>query len=115
MKKIAVFFIVIGFIKLFACNGDCLSCHPTLKKNILSDERHKPMLTCIECHKDNAGTSECGEDCFACHSMKKINDSGISQHSVVKDCRECHLKTDNVLAMPKEQTKMPTLMDFLEN
>lgn len=77
---------------LLACTGDCLSCHPSLQKNIQTDLRHKPMLTCINCHGVNpSAMAECGNDCFACHSMAKIN-NGVKEHEVIQGCKDCHTK-----------------------
>lgn len=78
---------------LWACSGDCLSCHPTL--NLESDVRHKSMATCITCHsaeslsQSNMGAA-CGQDCFACHEAGKITQSGIKEHGVINECIACH-------------------------
>ena len=87
--------IFIGILVLaqwaWACSGDCLSCHPSLAENILTDERHKPMLTCKTCHEnEEAGMSECGKDCFACHDIAKI-DKTVREHDVIESCRNCHM------------------------
>lgn len=83
----------------YSCSGDCLSCHPKLQDTIMSDERHKPMLNCIGCHKEEStGTDECGKDCFACHRVDSI-DNSIKEHEVITTCRDCHtsLETDSIL------------------
>jgi len=115
MKKFLIFIIFNTFIYLYACSGDCLSCHPKLKDNILQDTRHKPMLGCISCHKDNSRMSECGEDCFSCHDIKKIVSSGVSEHNVIRECRDCHMKVDEVIILPPQQSSVPTLIDLLKN
>ena len=80
-------------LTLFACTGDCLTCHPNLVPTIDQDQRHKPMLTCIKCHSANPNAmADCGSDCFACHPMSKINGLGIKEHNVIQGCRDCHVK-----------------------
>lgn len=116
MKSVLMFITFGIFAYLYACSGDCLSCHPILKKDILQDLRHKPMLGCISCHKDNTRMSECGEDCFSCHEIKKIESSGVIEHKVIRECRDCHIKVDEVMILPlPEQSSVPTLMDLLQN
>lgn len=92
MKKILLFLTILTSI-LFACTGDCLTCHPALVPTIKEDTRHKAMLTCINCHSaDPNSMAECGSDCFECHSMAKINKPNIREHDVIQDCRDCHMK-----------------------
>lgn len=75
----------------WACSGDCLSCHPSLAETILTDARHKPMLTCKRCHaEEEGGMSECGKDCFSCHDIEKI-DKSVREHDVIESCRNCHM------------------------
>jgi len=74
---------------LFACTGDCFSCHQNLLKNI--DSNHKPMLLCKKCHQKSSGVSQCGADCFECHSEESIS-RDIVEHQVIDNCRDCHLK-----------------------
>jgi hypothetical protein len=91
--KFLTLLVLLAGTSLFACTGDCLTCHPSLLATINSDERHKPMLTCIECHAANSDSmAECGSDCFSCHSMEKIDKANISEHRVIRQCRECHLQ-----------------------
>lgn len=98
---------------LLACSGDCLSCHPKLTKTILSDARHKPMLSCIACHKnENSGVSECGKDCFSCHDAQKI-DQNIQEHKVIQECRACHMNIPKGLELPQESSSESTLQDML--
>ena len=89
---------VISFfvLSLIACTGDCLTCHPKLVPTIDSDERHKPMLTCIECHSPEPNSmAECGDDCFGCHSISKIESAGVAEHMVIRECRDCHVEKAN--------------------
>lgn len=95
-----------------------MSCHPALLKTIDTDLRHKPMLSCIKCHSpDPAKMADCGSDCFACHSMEKIDRANVSEHTVIRECRDCHMKMKiqlDVNTLPKGQSVMPTLRDFLK-
>ncbi len=97
----------------FGCSGDCLSCHPALQKNIMSDERHKPMLTCIACHKnEEGGISECGKDCFACHQVEKI-DKSVKEHRVIDSCRNCHMNVPKTLESLPKSSSDTTMHDLL--
>ncbi|MBU1657910.1 hypothetical protein KKG72_02525 [bacterium] len=102
---------------LFACTGDCLSCHPDLVPTINEDDRHRPMLTCISCHSaDPNKMADCGADCFACHSMKKINGAGVKEHDVIQGCRDCHVGADEKLfdiSNTFNQSNKESLKDFL--
>jgi len=97
---------------LLACTGDCMTCHPKLVPTIHEDARHKPMLTCINCHSaDPNKMADCGADCFACHSMKKINSANVREHDVIQGCRDCHVgaiekifDTSNSLNQSKEES-----------
>jgi hypothetical protein len=102
-----------------ACTGDCMTCHPNLMKNINTDMRHKPMLTCINCHSANPNSmAECGSDCFACHPVEKIEKANITEHKVIRECRDCHMKMKvriDINTIPQGQSSMPTLRDFLKH
>lgn len=92
MKFLTALVFIAGNL-LFACSGDCLTCHPALLPAINSDDRHKPMLTCIECHSaDPDSMAECGSDCFSCHSVEKIEKVNVKEHRVIRECRDCHLQ-----------------------
>jgi len=118
MQKIFISNVVFILLTLFgwACSGDCLSCHPALAKNILSDERHKPMLGCKKCHlKEEGGLSECGKDCFSCHPIEKI-DKSVKEHEVIESCRSCHMKMPATLEVtPKSSSDQGTMYDLLLN
>jgi len=116
MKKLVAISIFLT-ASLFACTGDCLTCHPALKPTILTDLRHKPMLTCINCHSANPSSmAECGNDCFACHPMAKIN-NGVKEHEVIQGCKNCHVKMKQELldiTNPRDQSRASEpLRDFL--
>ena len=104
-------------IALMACTGDCLTCHPKLVPTINEDLRHKPMLTCINCHSANPNSmAECGSDCFGCHSIEKIEKPNIKEHEVIRKCRDCHLEMQNEaldITRPLEQSFQKPLKEFL--
>lgn len=111
-------FLLLFLFPLWGCTGDCMSCHPALQKTIDTDLRHKPMLTCVKCHNpDPSKMGDCGSDCFACHSQAKIEGVNVKEHMVIRECRECHMKMKTKIeidTLPKGQSVMPTLRDFLK-
>ena len=118
MKSIVIILTLLSF-KLFACTGDCLTCHPALLPTINEDERHKPMLGCIECHTaDLNSMAECGSDCFSCHPIEKIEKPGIKQHKVIRECRDCHLQLKKEMfgfSLDPGQSHEKPLKEFLLN
>ncbi|MCK9372764.1 MAG: hypothetical protein M0P91_06175 [Sulfuricurvum sp.] len=115
MKRILL---ILGWsIGVWACTGDCMTCHPALLKNIEHDSRHKAMQTCIRCHTANPEKmADCGSDCFACHPVAKIEGIRVAEHQVIRECRDCHMKRNAVLNVdtkPKGVSAMPTLRDFI--
>ena len=84
--------LLVSFIfTLFACTGDCLSCHQKLAPTINTDVRHMPMLTCIRCHAPNLNSkAECGANCYACHPMSKLRKAKVIEHEVIQECIDCH-------------------------
>ncbi len=109
-------FIFTFSLGVFACTGDCLTCHPNLVPTIEEDNRHKPMLTCINCHSpDPNKMADCGADCFACHPISKINGLGIKEHNIIQECRDCHVKLKKELfgiAVKGESTLKDTLFNL---
>lgn len=105
------------FATLYACTGDCLTCHPKLLPTIQKDPRHKPMLGCIECHSaDPNAMAECGSECFTCHPVEKVENIGVKEHEVIRGCRDCHVQIKEALsdiATPRDQSVMPPLKDLL--
>lgn len=115
MKRVFLLLLV-SFSTLLACTGDCLSCHPKLVPTINDDARHKPMLTCITCHKPDANSmADCGSDCFACHPVSKITQVGVKEHDVIITCRNCHMEIEKSLQLdlPAQQSEKETLKEFL--
>ena len=107
----------ITITSLMACTGDCLTCHPKLIPTINEDLRHKPMLTCINCHSaDPNSMAECGSDCFGCHRVEKIEKVDVKEHDIIRTCRDCHLEMENealdITGISGQSTQKP-LKDFL--
>ncbi len=104
-------------LSLFACTGDCLTCHPKLVPTINEDLRHKPMLTCIKCHSAEPNSmAECGDDCFSCHPMSKINAANVREHDVIQSCVDCHVKANEMLfdtSNSFDQSSSGSLREFL--
>ena len=118
MKHLII--LVFFTLSLFACTGDCLTCHPKLVPTINEDLRHKPMLTCINCHSaDPNSMAECGDDCFSCHPMEKINKANVREHDVIQACRDCHVGEIEKIFDPSISSDQShsdnTLKDFLIN
>ncbi len=113
MKIVILLLLIYSF--LVACTGDCLTCHPKLLPTIGTDTRHKPMLTCINCHSANPQKmADCGSDCFACHSIEKIEKPNVKEHGVIRGCRDCHVKLkQELLTPPLQQSHEQPLRDFL--
>ncbi|QOY51515.1 hypothetical protein [Candidatus Sulfurimonas baltica] len=113
------YLVLMAFLTLsvFACTGDCLTCHPNLVPTINEDLRHKPMLTCINCHSaDPNKMADCGADCFACHPMSKINASNVREHDVIQGCRDCHVGEKEKLfdfSNSFDQSHSATLKEFI--
>ena len=110
-----IILILTAYLSLFACTGDCLTCHPKLVPTINTDLRHKPMLTCIKCHSANpVKMADCGSDCFSCHSIEKIEKPHVKEHEVIRGCRDCHMKLkEEMLSAPAQQSKQQPLKQFL--
>ena len=115
MKNIMI--ILLFTVNLLACTGDCMTCHPKLIPTIDEDLRHKPMLTCINCHTAEPNTmAECGDDCFSCHPMSKINKPNLREHDVIQACRDCHVGEKEKMfdaASTFDQSRNESLKDFL--
>ena len=97
MFKQSIFLLFFTFLNLFACDGDCIKCHPTLIKSGSLDKNHKILAKCIDCHKITSNDlmrmgSLCGQDCWECHSVKKVMSIKIKEHQVLDKCINCHEK-----------------------
>ncbi len=90
---------VLIFLKifLFACEGDCMACHPDLLKKGKLDKEHQILKTCVTCHtKEQMSKIDmgggCGQDCWECHDVKKVSSSGVKEHEGLDKCITCHMK-----------------------
>lgn len=118
MPHMKIFIALLLFVSaLFACTGDCLTCHPKLVPTINEDLRHKPMLLCINCHgADPNSMAECGSDCFGCHPVEKIDKAGVREHDVIRGCRDCHMEMQKEafdFSTPRGQSIQKPLKDLL--
>lgn len=104
-------FILLAFAAVLnACSGDCLQCHPVLKKSI-EKKHHRVLKTCINCHtKLPEGMTQCGGDCFDCHSRKKLSQSNRIEHQQISKCKQCHTDKQELLDMVD---KSSNLIDIL--
>ena len=90
---ISLFFITFTY----ACSGDCLSCHPALKKSI-NNKYHKILKTCITCHNTlPEAMTTCGGDCFSCHSQNELIKSNLKEHQQLDSCKQCHINKEDIL------------------
>ncbi|PID47180.1 MAG: hypothetical protein CR967_05360 [Proteobacteria bacterium] len=100
-----IFALVILFATLiFACSGDCVSCHSKLlDKNGKMTTGHEKLVSCKSCHNEksmeniNMGEASCGQDCWECHSMKKVSQSGVKAHEILAECEQCHKNPSKTL------------------
>ncbi len=84
---------------LFACDGNCVKCHPTLIKNGHLDKNHAILSTCMNCHKVDTDDlakmgAICGQDCWQCHDVKKVMKIPNKAHLSLNKCIDCHTKLD---------------------
>ncbi len=101
MGKIIFIIFLFSGIGIYACEGNCVACHPKLiKKNGKMDKNHEILTTCKKCHtkkslsKVNMGATSCGQDCWQCHDMKKVAKTNIKEHKVLNTCIKCHTAKD---------------------
>ncbi|WP_457593572.1 hypothetical protein [Hydrogenimonas sp.] len=84
-------FLLSSFVVLSACSGDCMKCHPVLKKSI-DAPHHRVIKRCVDCHKDSStGVTTCGQDCFECHDKDRLAASKLPEHRAIKACARCHM------------------------
>ncbi len=116
-KAVWVAVLLLAAKGVFACTGDCLTCHPALLPTIHEDKRHEPMLHCIKCHSaESDAMAECGSDCFACHSVEKIEKVDVPEHRVIRGCRDCHIRLKEAVSdigIPKDQSTVKPLRELL--
>lgn len=98
-KKILLVLLTSSFT-LFACDANCVACHPKLLKNGKMDADHKILKKCTKCHtaKENEEShGACGVDCWKCHSISKVSEIDIPEHKVLPRCIKCHASLDEKL------------------
>lgn len=107
--------IALFFNFLFACSGDCMSCHPSLEKSI-TQPHHNMLTSCIKCHtKLPEAMTSCGGDCFTCHSQNKLIDSkSVPEHSQLGTCKQCHINKEDLFNY-KGINNSTNLMNLLNN
>ncbi|MCX2716172.1 hypothetical protein OQH61_00255 [Helicobacter sp. MIT 21-1697] len=93
LLKRTLLVVSIIILDVWACTGDCKSCHQNL--DYKNDIRHRPMLECKTCHTDEKmaqiDMGSCGEDCFSCHDAKKIQSPSLAkEHRAINACIQCH-------------------------
>ncbi|WP_084340130.1 hypothetical protein [Helicobacter pametensis] len=116
MRFFGIFCLLI--IAVWACQGDCASCHTTL--DYKHDFRHQPMQECKNCHTEEKMSQidmgACGQDCFACHDAQKLLKPELSEaHKVIQQCINCHTSLNPLdFSAPLQLKPNPTPF-FLEN
>jgi len=101
--KYILFLFLLSLGSLYACEGDCVLCHPKLvKEDGKLDKDHAVLTTCKTCHtqeemaKIDMG-SGCGQDCWECHDIQKVTRSHVPQHQGLQKCIDCHVTLDKNL------------------
>lgn len=95
-------------IVLFACDANCVVCHPKLIKSGKLDENHKILGRCTNCHtaKENEQAhGACGADCWQCHSIDEVNKIDIPEHKALPQCIKCHVSLDRSLLKIEGQSE----------
>jgi hypothetical protein len=87
---------------LWACEGDCMVCHPGLKRlEGKTAAEHAVLRSCKTCHKkamrESNATAECGRDCWECHDIRRVRSMDVAAHKGLNRCIECHLTLDRDL------------------
>ncbi len=123
MKNLTLVLLSLFFVQLslFACEGDCISCHPGLIKDGKFDKEHKVLKTCVTCHtKEQMSKIDmgggCGQDCWECHDVTKVSKSGVKEHKGLDRCIKCHLKIQKeslIFTTPSKDMAKPTTLDNL--
>lgn len=107
-------FLILIFSYSISCTGDCLQCHPVLKKSI-EEPHHKILKSCIACHtKVPEGMTECGGDCFACHSQNDLIKTDLKEHKLLITCKECHINKEDLFET-RGIDNNSNLLDLMEN
>lgn len=101
----------------FACDANCLACHPKLAPNGKYDKNHAILKRCTNCHTQDPNEEDhgaCGADCWECHDIQKVGHIDIPEHRVLAKCIKCHESVDKHLF---EKGNSPLMQDgtLLEN
>jgi len=97
MIKKAIPLMIFLSLNIFACDANCVACHPVLIKNGSMDSDHKILNNCVQCHienKEEESHGSCGADCWSCHDIKKVSKIDIPEHKILKKCIKCHIGLD---------------------
>lgn len=102
------FMLLLAFSVTYACENDCMKCHPVLMKSGSLDNNHKVLDTCIECHKVTSNNFEkmgsmCGQDCWQCHSVKKVMKVKNKSHMALDTCISCHISLEKDKLLNNDQ------------
>ena len=98
-KKILLLNFIFSVV-LFACDANCVACHPSLIKNGKMDANHKILNNCVKCHTPNEekkSHNTCGADCWSCHDIKKVSEINVPEHKVLSKCIKYHISLDKQL------------------
>lgn len=90
-------------VSLFACDANCVTCHPKLLKNGVMDDNHKILERCTKCHTEEKSSNDhgaCGQDCWSCHDITKVNKVDIPEHRILPTCIKCHESINKHLFVP---------------
>ncbi len=117
-------FLIILFFSIFAfaCSGDCVSCHPSIKnEDGKMTKGHEKLSICKTCHTSKSlenidmGEEACGQDCWQCHSMKKVVNSGVKAHEILVECEQCHKKIEKSVIQKIIISKPVGLQDMIKD
>ena len=101
--KIISLLILLMRVSLFACDANCVTCHPKLLKNGVMDDNHKILERCTKCHTEEKSSNDhgaCGQDCWSCHDITKVNKVDIPEHRILPTCIKCHESINKHLFVP---------------
>ena len=110
-----LFILISTYLYIFACSGNCVSCHPSLNGESINQKHHLVLKSCISCHTKTPSTMvECGGDCFSCHSQNKLIKSNRIEHQNLASCKECHINKED-LFKSSNMNGTSNLVDLLNN
>jgi len=92
-KILYLSFMFLTAMQLFACDANCVTCHPNLLKDGEMDSNHAILNRCKKCHtkqEDSEDHGACGQDCWSCHDISKVDMINVPEHKVLPSCIKCH-------------------------